>query len=145
MTISTVLLQAVLALCVTLGFGMLFNIPRNSLIPCGLFGILGHLTRFSLVSLGVSNEVATFSGALIVGLIGYGIARQSGRPRLVFTVTGIISMIPGIPAYESVIYFSRGDILAGLQSAVRAGLVTAAIAVGLSTARILTELDLSSR
>ena len=145
MTVSTLLLQAVLALCVTLGFGVLFNIPRNILLPCGLIGILGHVTRFSLVRLGVSNEVATFCGALVVGLIGYGTARQLGSPRLVFTVTGIISMVPGIPAYETVIYFTRGDILDGLQSAVRAGLITAAIAVGLSTARILTELDLSSR
>ncbi len=66
-----------------------------------------------------------------------------GLPRLVFTVTGIISMVPGIPAYETVIFFSRNDILDGLQSAIRAGLATAAIAVGLSTARILTEFELS--
>jgi uncharacterized membrane protein YjjB (DUF3815 family) len=143
MTIAILLLQAVLALGVTIGFGVLFNVPRETLIPCGLIGILGHLSRFALHSFGVSNEVATFFGALVVGLIGYWIARRLDRPRLVFTVTGIISMVPGIPAYETVIFFSRSDILNGLQSAVRAGLATAAIAVGLSTARILTELDLS--
>jgi uncharacterized membrane protein YjjB (DUF3815 family) len=144
MSIITMLSQAILALCVTMGFGILFNIPRNTLIPCGLVGVLGHITRFSLHTLGVSNEVATFFGALVVGLIGYWTARRMSCPRLVFTVTGIISMVPGIPAYETILFFSRGDILDGLQSIVRAGLITAAIAIGLSTARILTEVDLSS-
>jgi uncharacterized membrane protein YjjB (DUF3815 family) len=35
------------------------------------------------------------------------------------TVTGIISMVPGIPAYEVIFYFNKGNILDGLQSAVR--------------------------
>jgi uncharacterized membrane protein YjjB (DUF3815 family) len=142
-TLLTLLLQALMAFGVTLGFGVLFNVPRETLLPCGLIGILGHLARFSLRSLGVSNEVATFFGALVVGLIGYWAAKRMNQPRLIFTVTGIISMVPGIPAYETVIFFSRSDILNGLQSAVRAGLATAAIAVGLSTARILTEIELS--
>jgi uncharacterized membrane protein YjjB (DUF3815 family) len=60
---------------------------------------------------------------------------------LVFTVTGIISMIPGVPAYEVMVYFSKGNILDGLQSAVRATLVSGAIAAGLSTARIVTETE----
>ena len=143
MTISSLALQSFLALGVTLGFGVLFNVPKETLAPCGFIGILGHLTRYSLHSLGISNEVATFFGAFIVGLIGYWVARRMDRPRLIFTVTGIISMVPGINAYETIIYFSRSDILDGLQSAVHAGLATAAIAVGLSTARILTEAEFS--
>ena len=62
-------------------------------------------------------------------------------PRLIFTVTGIITMVPGIPAYEMIIYFIRSDTLNGLQSAVRTGLITGAIAAGLSTARLLTEIN----
>jgi uncharacterized membrane protein YjjB (DUF3815 family) len=94
--------------------------------------------------LALPNEVATFLGALAVGLVGYGVARRMSRPRLIFTVIGIISMVPAISAYKTVLFFSRGDILDGLQSLVRAGLITGAIATGLSTARILTEIDLFS-
>jgi uncharacterized membrane protein YjjB (DUF3815 family) len=50
-------------------------------------------------------------------------------------------MVPGIPAYETVVYFSKDDILNGLQSGVRAVLVAGAIAAGLGTARILTEAE----
>jgi uncharacterized membrane protein YjjB (DUF3815 family) len=57
------------------------------------------------------------------------------------TVTGIISMVPGIPAYEVIFYFNKGNILDGLQSAVWAVLLAGMIAAGLSTARILTETE----
>jgi uncharacterized membrane protein YjjB (DUF3815 family) len=54
MTILTLLSPILLSLCVTMGFGILFNIPRETLIPCGLVGMVGHLTRFSLQELGTS-------------------------------------------------------------------------------------------
>ncbi len=141
MTISDLFLQGLFGFVATAGFAILFNVPRRALLICGLIGAAGHLLRFVLRQLGVSNELATFCGALLVGLIGYWQARRMYVPRLIFTVTGIISMVPGIPAYEVIFYFNRGDILAGLQSAVRATLIAGAIAAGLSTARILTETE----
>ncbi len=141
MTIPDLLLQVVLGFVATAGFAVLFNVPRDTLIPAGLIGAAGHVLRFVLRSSGVSNELATFCGALAVGLVGYWQARRTLHPRLIFTVTGIISMVPGVPAYEVIFYFNRGDILDGLQSAVRATLLAGAIAAGLSTARILTETE----
>jgi len=140
-TLSDLLWQGLLGFVATAGFAILFNVPRSTLLPAALIGAGGHLLRFSMRGLGISNEVATFCGALTVGLVGYWQARRVHLPRLVFTVTGIISMVPGVPAYEVIVYFSKGDILDGLQSAVRATLLTGAIAAGLSTARILTETE----
>jgi uncharacterized membrane protein YjjB (DUF3815 family) len=141
MTLSDLLLQGLFGFVATAGFAVLFNIPRRVLISAALIGAVGHLLRFALRQVGISNEVATFCGALTVGLVGYWQARRMHLPRLVFTVTGIISMVPGVSAYEIVVYFSKGDILDGLQSAVRATLIAGAIAAGLSTARILTETE----
>ncbi|MEP7289178.1 MAG: threonine/serine exporter family protein [Chloroflexota bacterium] len=142
LTLSDLLLQGLLGLCVTIGFGILFNVPRDSLAYGGVIGAVGHVLRFALRKAGLSNEVATFFGALAVGLLGYWVShRLQSKPRMIFTVTGIISMVPGIPAYEMIIYFSHSDTLNGIQSAVRAVLATGAIAAGLSTARLLTEFE----
>ncbi len=141
MTVTDLSLQALFGFVATTGFAILFNVPRRALLVCGLIGTAGHLLRFVLRGLGVSNELATFCGALLVGLVGYWQARRMYVPRLVFTVTGIIAMVPGIPAYEVIFYFNKGDILDGLQSAVQAGLVAGAIAAGLGTARIVTETE----
>ncbi len=141
MTITDLLLQSLFGFVATAGFAILFNVPRRALLVCGLIGTAGHLVRFMLRRAGVSNELATFCGALLVGLVGYWQAWRIRVPRLIFTVTGIISMVPGIPAYEVIFYFNKGAILDGLQSAVRAALIAGAIAAGLSTARILTETE----
>ncbi len=138
---ETILLQAIWGFIATFGFAVLFNVPRQTLLACALVGAGGHAVRYVLRSLGVSNEVATFCGATCVGLTGYLMSRYWHLPRVVFTVTGIISMVPGIPAYEVLMYFNEGDILGGLQSFVRAGLVTAAIAAGLGAARIVSDSD----
>lgn len=136
---SDLLAQAILGFTATVGFAVLFSVPRDSILQAAIIGTLGHFLRYVLRQLGVSNELATFCGALTVGLVGFFYARQVMKPRMLFTVTGIISMVPGIPAYEMIVYFSKSDILNGIQSAVRAALIAGAIGSGLGTARILTE------
>ena len=143
LTLSDVLTQSILGLAVTAGFGILFNVPPENLVYCALIGAGGYTLRFALRAIGLSNEVATFCGSFAVGIVGYVAARRLQKPRLIFTVTGIISMVPGIPAYEMIIYFSRSDTLHGLESAVSAFLVAGSIAAGLSTARLLSELRAS--
>jgi uncharacterized membrane protein YjjB (DUF3815 family) len=141
MTILTFMLQGLAGFVITVGFAVLFRVPRNLLIRCGLVGTAGHLLRYSLRSLGVSNEVATFAGAMLIGLAGYWTARQIHYPRLVFTLTGVISMVPGTAAYEAVMYISTGKLNDGIQSGVRVALLTGAIAMGLSLARIVVEVS----
>jgi uncharacterized membrane protein YjjB (DUF3815 family) len=63
-------------------------------------------------------------------------------PRLIFTVTGIIPMVPGVPAFETVVYFMRDDTLTGIETAVRAMLLVGAIGAGLMTARLSLALGL---
>ena len=138
-TLPDILFQAALGFVVTAGFAVLFNVPRSALPYSALIGAGGHALLFFLRGLGLSAEGATFCGSFAVGLVGFGVARRMHAPRMIFTVTGIISMVPGIPAYEMIIYFVHSDTLNGLQSAVRTGLITGAIAAGLSIARLLTE------
>ena len=52
-------------------------------------------------------------------------------------------MVPGIPTFKVVVYFSHGDILGGLQSAVEAGFGVGAIAAGIGAARIITDVEWS--
>ena len=137
-TIGDLLLQALLGALVTAGFGMLFNVPRNTLIRAVIVGTTGHIFRFTLRSVGVTNEVATLLGAFTVGVFGYWNTHQLRMPRAIITVTGIITMIPGIPAYEMIIYFFHGDTVNGLQSVVKAVILAGSIAAGLSLARIIT-------
>lgn len=136
---SLLLVQAILSFFATLGFAVLYNVPRKALLICSVIGMSGNLLRLFLQSSGVAMDLATFAGALFVGVVGSLPAKRLQLPLVLFAITGIICMIPGIPAYKVLVYFSRGDILGGLQSAVKAGFGVGAIASGIGAARILTD------
>jgi uncharacterized membrane protein YjjB (DUF3815 family) len=141
MTLLDFLIQWLCGFVVTAGFGILFNVPHKMLLPCGIIGASGHLLRYIMRTAGTSNELATFTGALFVGLAGYWQARRIHSPRLAFTLTGIITMIPGITAYEMVVFLSNNKLPEGLERGVKVALLVGAITAGLSAARMLTEVE----
>lgn len=136
-----VALYLVYGFVITAGFGVLFNLPRYTLARAGLVGAVALAARYLGIQAGASPVTATFIAALVVGLVGYGQSRVFHIPRTVFTVTGIIGLVPGVAGFETLIYFQTGDILGGLQSFVAASLITGAIAAGLGTARILLDIE----
>ena len=85
------------------------------------------------------QPVATFAGALLVGLLASLVRGRLREPRIVLTVPGIIIMVPGSYVFQSVVLFSQGNALGGLQAAVQAGFVVGGMALGLATARFISE------
>lgn len=140
MIAEELLRQGFWAFLATAGFAVLFNVPTRALALCGFTGAMGLMWREALLGTGAHPVAAAFVGALIVGLLGYTQARFFHLPRLIFTVNGIVPMIPGVAAFETMVYFVRGDINAGVESAVVALLLIGAIAFGLVTARMLLTL-----
>lgn len=128
------------AFVATTGFAVLFNVPSRVLLICGFTGAMGHMWRQALLANGAHPVAATFVGAMVVGMLGYSQARFFHVPRLIFTVTGIIPMVPGVPAFETIVFFMRDDIQSGLQAAVRASLQVGAISFGLVGARLVMTL-----
>jgi uncharacterized membrane protein YjjB (DUF3815 family) len=135
-----VLVQGFWAFIATVGFAVLFNIPTRLVLVCGLTGAAGHICRRVLLNHGIHPATAAYCGAVVVGFVGYLEARFFQMPRLVFTVTGIIPMVPGVQAFETIVYFMRDDILTGVETTVRVILIVGAIGAGLTTARLTSDL-----
>ncbi len=136
---------ALFGLLGTMGFGILFSVPRRTLFLTGVVGALGAALRSLAIHAGASTELATFLAALAVGLVGYGAAFVIQAPRSIYTIPGVLTMVPGVAAYETVVYLSAGRYSEAGVSAVRAALIAGAIAAGLTTARIITDFEPHSR
>jgi uncharacterized membrane protein YjjB (DUF3815 family) len=137
--ISILLRDALLSFVSTLGFALFYQVPRKVLLICAAIGMGGYVLRSALRMLGLDPTVATFFGALFVGLVGVFPARRFELPLVLFAITGIICMVPGIPAYKVLVYFRQSDILGGLKSAIEAGFSVVALVSGIGAARILTD------
>lgn len=141
-----VLEDALWSALAALGFAMLFNVPRRTLIACAFVGAVGHASRTLLIqSTGLSIEAATFFAAGVVGFLGVYLSKHLRAPSLIFTVTGAIPMVPGLFAYTAMLRFLELSLgtadEAVLQEAmvflIRTLLILGAIALGISLPRLL--------
>lgn len=132
------LTQLALGAFATLGFAVWFRVPREALTRVVAVGTAGFVVRQLLVHFGVQTPIASFWAALLIGLFGLERARSVGCPRVIFTVTGVIPLVPGIPAYESLVRFTAGDLDGGVAALVRATAVILALAGGLTAARAVS-------
>lgn len=97
------ILDALFASLPAIGFGMVFNVPRHTLIYCGLGGAIAYTTRALLIDIHLSMELSTFIASTIVGLVALYWSRKYLIPRPVYTVAAIIPLLPGTFAFTAMI------------------------------------------
>lgn len=130
-----------------LGFAVLFNVPRRTLLACALCGAAGYAVRTLLIQFGIGIEVATLFGATLVGFLSMSCARPCRAPAPIFAICGAIPMVPGTFAYRAMIGFiqvTTADAATGTPvltdagiNFVKTGLILATIAVGIAAPTLL--------
>lgn len=97
--------QFLIAFAGTIGFSVLFNIPKDSVVKSGLNGAFGWITYVIFNELLSSSVAGAFLGAIVVGLTGEVFARFFKKPATVFIIPGIIPLVPGSKSYYSMLAF----------------------------------------
>ena len=121
------------------GFAILYNSSLRTVLAVGGLALVGNELRLALHDSGFQLASATFVGALAVGLLASFAQSRLHEPRIALTVPGIIIMVPGAYAFQAVVLFGQGNVIAGLQPAFLATFVVGAMALGLATARFVSE------
>lgn len=102
--IFALLMDGVFAAVAAAGFAAISNPPVRAILFSALLAALGHAFRFYIHKhLLVELIPATFCASLLIGLLGIIIARRSRHPIEVFVFPALLPMIPGIPAYQTVL------------------------------------------
>jgi len=86
-----------------LGFGILFNIPRGTIVTVFFLGFVAGFIKFMLIDFSVHIVMATFIAVLSVAVISMPLAHKIHHPPVVFCIPPVIPMIPGYFAYETVL------------------------------------------
>lgn len=86
-----------------LGFGVLFNIPRGTIVTVFTLGFASGLIKFSLLSFDVNIVLATFMAVFLVAIVCIPVAHKIHHPPVVFCIPPVIPMIPGYFAYETML------------------------------------------
>ena len=97
------LLKAVAAAVVALGFGLISNPPRRAISAILLTGFLGYLTRLFMIELaGGHIFVSCLVSAIVMGICGLVFGRLTRTPATVVYIPALLPMIPGMYAYKAI-------------------------------------------
>lgn len=83
-----------------IGFAILFNVPRRTLLAIWSLGALGGLIKFSVMYFDNGIVFASFLGATVIGIASIQMAHMRNSPPLVFYIPSVIPMVPGFFAYK---------------------------------------------
>lgn len=116
-----------------LGFSILYNLPRKTIVPAGITGAIGWTIYFFLTNyLGGIDFLATIIASFFIAFASQIFARRLRTPVIIFTLPGLIPLVPGGTAYNMMRAFVEGNSELGFQFATNTFLTAGALALGLS-------------
>lgn len=138
---SALSIQLLSAFIGTLGFSVLFGVPRCHYMVCGLTATAGWLVYLLMLRLAdVSVVEATAVATVVVALLSWGLAVLRRCPTTVFLICGIFPLIPGAGIYWTTYYIVSNQLTMALTSGFTALKITIAIILGIIITTLVTPL-----
>lgn len=135
--------QAIAAAISSMGFSIIFNIPRRLLPVIAVGGIITVLLRNVMVlQLGFSQTAGSFLGAAVVGLLALKAIHWFHAPNIILTIPSAIPMIPGVLLYRvlfallNIQDITASTLLAMMRNGVEAVTIIIGIAIGVAIPNI---------
>ncbi|MFT8316944.1 MAG: threonine/serine exporter family protein [Sporolactobacillus sp.] len=131
------LVQSITSFLATCAFGIIYNIPKKPLIHGGLIGMIAWLIYFFIFRANRNDFAATFAAAFVIAVLSHIFARLRKNPVIIYSVCGIIPLVPGGLTY-TVMNQAVGDKYnLALHLGEKAFVLSGAIAMGLIFAEVL--------
>ena len=129
---GTLAMQAVAAFVGTVGFSVIFGVPRRNYLQTALVAMIGwvaYLALFRFTVLGPA--ISTFAATVIVASLARAFASWFKTPSTVYLIPGVFPMIPGGGIFWTTFFLVSSRLHMALQSGMLALEVTAAIVLGI--------------
>ncbi|WP_316569329.1 threonine/serine exporter family protein [Neobacillus sp. YIM B06451] len=112
-------------------FAVIFNVPEKNIVQCCIVGMAGRLLHSALMNHDYDTVQATLIASFSIGVISQIFAKFYKTPVIVFSISGILPLVPGGLAFEATRHFVEDHYNLGIQNAVKAIMTAGSIAVGL--------------
>ena len=93
----------VLSIIITLGWTLMFTVPKRYILPCLLMTALGFGLKSALVHYDVNLNLASFLGAMLASFVGVYFSQKYTLPPKALISPSVICMMPGIAAYKAMV------------------------------------------
>jgi len=124
--------QVVLSFLATVSFAVLFHVPRQQYIYCGLTGVCGWLCHLLVTSSGGSVVLAALVAAVTLTFVSRIFAVLRKMPVTIFLVCGIFPIVPGAGIYYTAYYIMMNENALALAKGMETLKIAAAISLGIA-------------
>ena len=133
----TMLLQIILAFIGTMGFSIIFNVPRKELLLCGIAGAVGWAVYRLIFDASPDFVVAAILfGAVAVTCISRVLSFTRKMPVTIYMIPGIIPLVPGAGIYYTMFHAVMGEntqaLMLGIETLRNAGVIAVGLLIILS-------------
>ncbi|MDQ0200557.1 threonine/serine exporter family protein [Neobacillus ginsengisoli] len=135
----TILGQLITGFIATGAFGIIFNAPKETLVKCGLIGMGGWLIYYVTEDYSGDSVIATLGASLFVAIISQLLAKFYKTPVIIFSVAGVIPLVPGGLAFDAMKNFVENDYNSALGSAAKVLMISGSIAFGLVFSEVINQ------
>lgn len=132
--------QFILSFIASAAFGIIFQAPKSTLLKCGLVGSLGWVIYTLFLQANIDAVTGTFVASFVIAMISQFFARRYKTPVVVFSVAGIIPLVPGGLAYDAMRNFVQNDYGEALPIAAKVFMISGAIAIGLVLSEVMNQI-----
>ncbi|WP_018131749.1 threonine/serine exporter family protein [Effusibacillus pohliae] len=139
------MIRLLMGFLATIAFAVIYNVPKRALIPAGFVGTGALLIRTSAERWEMNPVAGVFLGAFFVSIASEILARVQKLPGTVFTISGILMLVPGTSALNTMRAFVQQDYLSGIANATQTLLMAGGVAAGLVLAGALVRMDRRKR
>ncbi len=150
-TLTDLFIKSAYAGVAAVGFGILFNVPRRTILYIFSLGFLDMLLRIACANQGINLIFASFFGSAVISVLSLFAAHDKKSPPLVFSIPAVIPMVPGLFTYRMMIGIMRltgdagpkflDDLTLTMNNGLKASFILMALAAGVSTPNILLRRD----
>lgn len=117
------------------GFSVIFQVPRKALPWATLTGLMSWAV-FNQFTDAKYLVLASFLASATVGMVSLAIGQRFRTPSQVYSVPGVLALLPGMLALSAFRSFAAGQEDNGLQTAFKVALMAGTIVFGLFFARV---------
>ena len=133
------ILSLFIAAIATGGFAVQFNAPRKTLVPASIGGGISWVLYDYIMKSGSNFILAGFISAFIVGTFGELLARKFHCPATLFSLPGLIPLVPGAGMYYTMSHLIEQNYDMFLKTSVETFFTAAALSVGIVTSSIFSK------
>lgn len=123
----------------SLGFALIFNAPKRSILPACLVGGISWVVYEFLQVQNCNYIFSAFLAAFIIGILGEIFSRRLKNPATLFILPGLIPLVPGAGMYYSMNYLIAQNYNSFIAVGAKTFFTAVALSIGIVASSIFSK------